>query len=91
VTRIIDVADLAHNETSYEFEGHHDDAGVSFIMRLTPPAAQPDERVDQLRPGLASHVALRITGVGAHPQRNMGGLHRLYYHRLRHSYRRGCI
>jgi hypothetical protein len=32
VTRIIDVADLAHNETSYEFEGHPHDAGVSFIV-----------------------------------------------------------
>jgi hypothetical protein len=33
VTRLIDVTDLAHGETSYEFEGrHHGDTGVSFIV-----------------------------------------------------------
>jgi hypothetical protein len=33
VTRIIDVADLAHGETSCEFEGHdHGDVRVSFIV-----------------------------------------------------------
>jgi len=32
VTRIIDVADLAHSETAYEFQGHHHDTGVSFIV-----------------------------------------------------------
>ena len=32
MTRIIDKADLAHGETSYEFEGHHHDASVSFIV-----------------------------------------------------------
>ena len=38
MTHVIDVADLAHGETSYEFEGrHHGDAGVSFIVELTPP------------------------------------------------------
>ncbi|HEX2742653.1 MAG TPA: hypothetical protein VHM69_19595 [Rubrobacter sp.] len=31
--RIIDVADLAHSETAYEFEGHHHgDTNVSFIV-----------------------------------------------------------
>ncbi len=33
MTRIIDKADyLAHGETSYEFEVHHHEAGVSFIV-----------------------------------------------------------
>jgi len=42
VTRIIDVADLAHGETSYEFEGrHHGDTGVSFIVVDAPPGSGP--------------------------------------------------
>jgi hypothetical protein len=40
MTRIIDKADLAHGETSYEFEGHHHDAGVSFIVMLQPPVTK---------------------------------------------------
>lgn len=33
MTRIVDVvADLAHSETTYEFQGYHHDAGVSFIV-----------------------------------------------------------
>jgi mannose-6-phosphate isomerase-like protein (cupin superfamily) len=42
VTRIIDVTDLAHGETSYEFEGHqHGDTGVSFIVVDAPPGSGP--------------------------------------------------
>jgi len=42
VTRIIDIADLAHSETSYEFEGHHyGDAGVSFILIDAPAGGGP--------------------------------------------------
>jgi len=42
VTHIIDVADLAHSETSYEFEGHHHGvAGVSFIVIDAPPGSGP--------------------------------------------------
>lgn len=39
MTLIIDVADLAHSETAYEFEGHHhDDTSVSFIVTREQPA-----------------------------------------------------
>jgi len=42
VTRIIDMADLAHSETSYEFEGHHyGDTHVSFILIDAPPGGGP--------------------------------------------------
>ena len=42
MTRIIDKADLAHSETSYEFEGHHHEAGVSFIViEDAPPGSGP--------------------------------------------------
>ena len=41
MTRIIDKADLAHGESSYEFEGHHHDAGVSFIVVDAPPGSGP--------------------------------------------------
>jgi mannose-6-phosphate isomerase-like protein (cupin superfamily) len=41
MTRIIDKADLAHGETSYEFEGHHHEAGVSFIVVDAPPGRGP--------------------------------------------------
>ena len=40
MTRIIDIADLAHSETAYEFQGYHHDAGVSFIVELTPPVIE---------------------------------------------------
>ena len=42
VARIIDIADLAHGETSYEFEGYHyGDTGVSFILVDAPPGSGP--------------------------------------------------
>ena len=42
MTRIIDIADLAHSETSYEFEGHHyGDTHVSFILIDAPPGGGP--------------------------------------------------
>jgi mannose-6-phosphate isomerase-like protein (cupin superfamily) len=42
VTRIINLTDLAHSETAYEFEGHHyDDTGVSFIVVDVPPGSGP--------------------------------------------------
>ena len=42
MTHVIDVADLAHGETSYEFEGrHHGDAGASFIVVDAPPGSGP--------------------------------------------------
>jgi len=38
VTSIVDMADLAHGGTSYEFEGHrHGNTGVSFIVVDAPP------------------------------------------------------
>ncbi|HEX2740547.1 MAG TPA: cupin domain-containing protein [Rubrobacter sp.] len=40
--RIIDVADLAHSETAYEFEGHHHgDTNVSFIVIDAPQGRGP--------------------------------------------------
>jgi mannose-6-phosphate isomerase-like protein (cupin superfamily) len=42
MTHIIDIADLAHGETAYEFEGHHyGDTGVSFIVVDAPPGRGP--------------------------------------------------
>ncbi len=42
MTRVIDVADLEHGETSYEFEGgQFGDAGVSFIVVDAPPGSGP--------------------------------------------------
>ena len=42
MTHVIDVADLARDGTSYEFEGdHHGDAGVSFILVDAPPMGGP--------------------------------------------------
>jgi len=41
MTRIIDRGDLAHSETAYEFQGHHHDAGVSFIVTDAPPGSGP--------------------------------------------------
>ncbi|HET7270787.1 MAG TPA: hypothetical protein VFI90_06835 [Rubrobacter sp.] len=39
MTRIIDIADLAHSETAYEFEGHHyGDTNISFIVTREQPA-----------------------------------------------------
>ncbi|MDP8932046.1 MAG: hypothetical protein M3O70_26635 [Actinomycetota bacterium] len=40
--RIIDIVDLAHSETAYEFEGHHHgDTSVSFIVIDAPPGSGP--------------------------------------------------
>jgi len=41
MTRLIDVANLEHSETSYEFEGYDHDAGVSFIVIDAPPGSGP--------------------------------------------------
>jgi mannose-6-phosphate isomerase-like protein (cupin superfamily) len=41
VTRIIAIADLAHSETAFEFQGHHHDAGISFIVIDAPPGSGP--------------------------------------------------
>jgi mannose-6-phosphate isomerase-like protein (cupin superfamily) len=41
MTRLIDKADLAHGDTSYEFEGHHHEAGVSFIVVDASPGSGP--------------------------------------------------
>jgi mannose-6-phosphate isomerase-like protein (cupin superfamily) len=41
VTRILNKADLAHSETTYEFQGYHHDAGVSFIVIDAPPGSGP--------------------------------------------------
>ncbi len=41
MTRILNKADLAHSETVYEFQGHHHDAGVSFIAIDAPPGSGP--------------------------------------------------
>ena len=38
---ILNKADLAHGETTYEFQGHHHDAGVSFIVIDAPPGSGP--------------------------------------------------
>ena len=64
MTRIIDVADLAHGETSYGFEGHHHgDAGVSFIVVDAPPGSGPKlhkhpyEEVFVIQEGTATFTA----------------------------------
>ncbi len=42
MARIIDLADLPHGETSFEFQGHHyGDASVSFILVDAPPGSGP--------------------------------------------------
>ena len=42
MTRILDIVDLEHGETAYEFEGHHyGNAGVSFIVIDAPPGSGP--------------------------------------------------
>jgi hypothetical protein len=63
MTRIIDKADLAHSETSYEFEGYHHQAGVSFIVVDAPPGSGPKlhkhpyEEVFVLQEGTAMFTA----------------------------------
>ena len=39
--RVLGKADLARSETAYEFQGHHHDAGVSFIAIDAPPGSGP--------------------------------------------------
>ena len=39
--RVLDRADLVHSETSYEVEGYHHGAGVSFIVIDAPPGGGP--------------------------------------------------
>jgi hypothetical protein len=81
VTRIIDVADLAHSETSYEFEGyHHGGTRVSFIVECTPPGSPIREQLRRVFTTLAGHVLLRFRRVGTQPQRDVGGLHGLLNH-----------
>ena len=42
MTLIIDIAHLAHSETSYEFEGHHHgDTRISFIVIDAPAGGGP--------------------------------------------------
>ncbi len=41
MTRVIDMADLAASETAHEFQGHHHDASVSFIVIDAPPESGP--------------------------------------------------
>ena len=42
MTHIINLADLPHSDTAYEFQGHHyDDAGVSFFLVDAPPGSGP--------------------------------------------------
>ncbi|HEX6710551.1 MAG TPA: hypothetical protein VF068_09465 [Rubrobacter sp.] len=65
MTRIIDVTDLAHSETSYEFQGHDHDAGVSFIVKWLPPVSQVREHPAEAFTASAWHVVLRVRHVGA--------------------------
>ena len=42
MTHLIDIADLPHGETAYDFEGHlYGDTGVSFILVDAPPGFGP--------------------------------------------------
>ena len=41
MTRLLDQADLAYGEDAFEFQGHHHDAGVSFIVVDAPPGSGP--------------------------------------------------
>ena len=41
MTRIVNLPDLAHGETAYEFQGQHHGAGVSFIAVDAPPGWGP--------------------------------------------------
>jgi mannose-6-phosphate isomerase-like protein (cupin superfamily) len=41
VAHILNKADLTVSETAYEFQGHHYDAGVSFIEIDAPPGSGP--------------------------------------------------
>jgi mannose-6-phosphate isomerase-like protein (cupin superfamily) len=63
VTRIIDMDDLAASETAHEFQGHHHDAGVSFIVVDAPPGRglklhrHPYEEVFVVQEGTATFTA----------------------------------
>ena len=42
MTRILDIANLAHSKTAYEFEGHnYGDTSISFILINAPPGSGP--------------------------------------------------
>ena len=41
MTRVIDMADPARGDDANEFQGHHHDAGVSFIVVDAPPGSGP--------------------------------------------------
>ena len=41
MTRVIDMADPARGDYPNEFQGHHHDAGVSFIVVDAPPGSGP--------------------------------------------------
>ena len=87
MTRVIDVADLEHGETSYEFEGgQFGDAGVSFIVVDAPPGSGPklhkhpyeeffvvQERVVPLNAGgMKSHALWHGLGPPANSPRHWG-------------------
>lgn len=64
MTRILNKADLAHGETSYEFEGHrHGGTNVSFIVIDAPPGSGPKlhkhpyEKVFVVQEGSATFTA----------------------------------
>ena len=41
MARVLDKTDLAHGETSFEFQGYHHDAGISFIVIDAPLGSGP--------------------------------------------------
>ncbi len=63
MTRILNLADLAASETASEFQGHHHDAGVSFIAIDAPPGSGPKlhkhpyEEVFVIQEGTATFTA----------------------------------
>lgn len=66
MTRIIDVVDLEHGETSYEFEGyHHGYTNVSFIVRRQTPATQARGHFGRVFTRSAGQILLRVRPMGA--------------------------
>ena len=63
MTRLLNPADLAQSETACEFQGHHHDAGVSFIAIDAPPGSGPKlhkhpyEEVFVIQEGTATFTA----------------------------------
>ena len=61
--RILDKTDLAHSETAHEFQGHHHDVGVSFIVIGAPPGSgqklhkHPYEEVFVVQEGAVTFTA----------------------------------